>query len=152
FTSSISEQVKSNLKLQIHPSLYSYGRIIIYHLGLYPHGGPGALNYLHCALVTAGFNSFMHIPSPSSITSSCSRYISANFNVSSKDIVIVPENAYLEKLPFWRSSGARIVVYLLGVNSPLVEQHSTNVIWAPSSTYTRDLYLATGKQVLFSPL
>ncbi|CAF4050578.1 unnamed protein product, partial [Adineta steineri] len=36
------KQVKSNLKLQIHPSLYSYGRIIIYHLGLYPHGGPGA--------------------------------------------------------------------------------------------------------------
>jgi hypothetical protein len=146
------KQVKSHVKLAIHPSLYSFGRIIVYHPGMYPHGGPGALNYLHCALVTAGFNSFMHIPCPSSIPATCSRYIASNFNVAAHDIVIIPEGAYFENVPFWRSSGGRIVVYMLGMNAPLAEQYHTNVIWAPSSTYTRDLYLATGKQVLFSPI
>jgi hypothetical protein len=119
---------------------------------MYPHGGPGALNYLHCALVTAGFNSFMHIPCPSSIPATCSRYIASNFNVAAHDIVIIPEGAYFENVPFWRSSAGRIVVYMLGMNAPLAEQYHTFVIWAPSSTYARDVYLATGKQVLFSPI
>ncbi|UJR08314.1 hypothetical protein I4U23_012585 [Adineta vaga] len=131
----VPKQAKSNLKVPIHPSLYSFGRIIIYHEGLFAQGGPGALNYLHCALVTAGFNSFIQ-----------------DFNVSSNDIVVIPESAYFEKVPFWKSSGGRIVIYMLGMNAPLANQYHTNVIWAPSSTYSRDLYLATGKQVLFSPI
>ena len=150
--SPIPKQARSNLKLPVHPSLYSYGRIIVYHSGMYPHGGSGALNYLHCALVTAGFNAFMHIPNSMSIAVKCSRYIADDFDVSANDIVIIPEGAYFNRVPAWRSAGGRIVDYMLGLNAPLAEQYHTNVIWAPSSTYTRDLYLATGKQVLFSPI
>ena len=144
------QAMKQNLVL--HPSLYSKGRIIIHHPGQFPHGGPAAMNYLHCALVTAGFNSFMFIPIPSVIPANCTRSIDSNFEVTAHDLVIIAEVHYSGSVGNWRSAGARVVIYMLGLHAPILDQYHTDVIWAPSSTYTRDLYLATGKQVLFSPL
>ena len=149
---SASKQQENNRKLAIHPLLYSHGRIIIDYEVQAELGGASAMNYLHCTLVTAGFNSFMHIPNPRWIPKRCSRPIARDFNLTSHDIVIIPELAYKPIVASWRSLGARVVVYMLGMHLPLVEQHHTDVIWAPSTTYTRDLYLATGKQVLFAPL
>ncbi|CAF2114547.1 unnamed protein product [Rotaria magnacalcarata] len=146
------KQEENNLKLIIHPLLYSHGRIIIDYPAQFELGGSSAMNYIHCTLVTAGFNSFMHIPNLRSIPKNCSRSISSDFNLTSHDIIIIPELAYKPIVASWRSTGARVVVYMLGLHTPLAEQHHTDVIWAPSTTYTRDLYLATGKQVLFAPL
>lgn len=153
----IRESIFSNLNdtgihINLHSDLKSIGRIIIFHPSQGVTGGPAALNYLHCALVNAGFNAFMHTPNYHYISTNCSRPISDDFAPSSKDLIIVPENAFIEKFPQWREHGARVLVYMLGLHVPLVEQHRTDVIWAPSSTYTRDIFLATGKQVLFAPL
>ncbi|CAF1388184.1 unnamed protein product [Adineta steineri] len=145
-------QLGNNSKLAIHPLLFSHGRIIIDFPEQLELGGASAMNYLHCTLVAAGFNSLMHIPNPRSIWKNCSRSITKDFNLTSQDIVIIPELAYKPIVASWRSLGARVIVYMLGLHLPLVEQHHTDIIWAPSTTYTRDLYLATGKQVLFAPL
>ena len=142
---------RGKVPLALHPSLHSKGRIIVHHPGQYPRGGPAALNYLHCALVTAGFNAFMFIPIPSLIPANCTRSIDGNFEVTAEDVVIIAEVHYSASVSNWRSKGARVVIYMLGLHVPILDQYHTDVIWAPSSTYTRDLYLATGKQVLFSP-
>ena len=156
-TETCKERVNSLQQYPLHESLKK-GRIIVEYAGLFETGGPAALHELHFATVRLGFDGLYHFINPSYVVDASVARTLPSFNiphdVQPNDLVIFPENSGVPLYEGIRSKGGKVGIYMLGLHTPISNPnlYRTDVYWIPSSFYTRELFLAPGKQLMLSPV